>query len=374
MAAKDYYEILGVQRGATEQEIRQAFRRLAKKHHPDRNKGEKKSEQRFKEINEAYSVLIDKQKRAQYDQFGEARDRGFTGNQFWENYQQQQRRRPTAQPESGFEWDEGGDLGDVFSQFFRRESPHGARTWRTGPSQGEDIEASIEVPFDTAVQGGTMQIGVPSTFACKSCHGSGGQPGTQAQICPTCHGTGNTQAVQGAFAFSRPCPHCYGRGQIITTPCATCHGSGQEQTTRRFNVRIPRGVQDGQKIRLAGQGQPGFNGGPGGDLLVEVHVAEHPDFTRKGLDIFSEVEVSIVQATLGTRLAVRTVGGEAAVRVPPGTQPGTKLRLRERGISSAEGRTGDHIVTIRVAVPREVDAEAAALLRQFGQKAGIPSA
>jgi len=369
MATKDYYEILGVPRTASEEEIKKAFRRLAKQHHPDRNRGDKSAEQRFKEINEAHSVLTDKQKRAQYDQFGEARARGFTGSEFWDTFKGAQ-----AKPRDGerFVWSDFDDLGDVFSQFFRRESPFGARAGRRGPTRGEDIEVRLQVPFNTATLGGRIEISIPSVFSCDRCGGSGGEPGTGSQTCPLCHGHGNIESVQGAFALSRPCPRCYGRGQVITAPCRQCNGTGQVQTTRRFNVAIPRGVREGQKIRLAGQGQPGRDGAPSGDLLVEVHVEEHPQFKRKGNDIYGEATVNVVQAALGARVRVPTIHGEVALRIPPGTQPGTSLRLRGRGVKSAGGDAGDHYVTIRVTTPANLTKEQEALLRQFAKSADLP--
>jgi molecular chaperone DnaJ len=376
MPGKDYYEILGVSRAATEEEIRKAFRRLAKQYHPDRNKGDKNAERRFKEANEAYSVLHDKQKRAQYDQFGEARDKGFTGNDFWENMNRRRGRRP-GPAESGeeerFQWEDVGDAGDIFSQFFRRESPGGWGARQSGPAQGEDVEAVLEAPFETAISGGKMAISVPGVEPCARCGGSGAQPGTKSQTCPVCHGAGNVQAFQGAFAFSRPCPRCFGRGQVISAPCSDCNGAGQTQRARRFNVSIPRGAQDGQKIRLAGQGRPGHNGGPAGDLYIELRVADHPDFRRKGLDIHSDVHVNIVQAALGARVSVRTVTGQAAVRIPPGTQPGAVLRLKGRGVTSSDGVAGDHYVTVHVDVPARLSPRQAELLREFANESGLPA-
>ena len=368
MADKDYYEILGVKRDAGEAEIKKAFRRLAKKHHPDRNKGDKAAEQRFKQINEAHSVLIDKEKRAQYDRFGEAREHGFAGTDFWDLFRHG--RRPSRA--ETFSWDDFGGSGDIFSQFFgREESPFGTRTRRTGPMRGEDIEVSADVPFDLAVHGGTMRLAVPGEFPCKKCGGTGARPGTKRQTCPLCHGTGNVQAIQGAFAFSRPCPRCFGRGEIISEPCTSCRGSGQVESTRRYHVKIPQGVKNGQRIRLAGQGAPGRNGGPSGDLFVNVTVAEHPQFTRKGNDVYGETTVNMAQAALGARVRVSTVKGDANVTVPPGTQPGDRLRLRGRGITSSDGRSGDHYVTVRVTTPRNLTDEQKDLLRKFAESAGL---
>jgi molecular chaperone DnaJ len=361
MAGKDYYELLGVKRDASAKEIKKAFRQLAMKHHPDRNKGDKDAERRFKEINEAYNVLSDPKKRTQYDRFGEARERGFAGGDFWEAFS---RGRGRHKGES-FSWSDAGGLGDILSQFFRRESPFGERTARTGSMRGEDIETTVQVPFDVAVKGGRMTLRIPGVHACAKCSGSGAKPGTKPRTCPSCRGTGMVQTQQGAFAVSRPCPQCFGRGTVIATPCPECRGAGQSETTRKYQVKIPRGVREGQRIRLAGQGQAGRNGGAAGDLYVTVHVAAHTDFTRRGNDVYGEVAVSMVQAALGTRVRVNTVQGEADVNVPPGTQPGDRLRLRGRGIASADGAKGDHYAIVRVVVPRKLSEEQKRLLREF---------
>jgi len=372
MADKDYYDILGVKRDASTEEIKRAFRRLAKKYHPDRNKSDKDAEKRFKEANEAYNVLVDAKKRAQYDQFGKARSQGFTGEGFWDAFRSA---RGQAGPRAErMEWGRQadiGDLGDIFSQFFRRESPFGARTWRTGPTRGEDVEARIRVPFEMAVHGGKVSVTVPSTFACDQCGGSGAQPGSRTSLCPSCGGSGNVQTAQGAFAFSRPCPQCFGRGEVITTPCTRCGGSGQAQQTRRYNIRIPQGVQSGQIIRLAGQGQPGREGAPSGDLLVRVEVEPHSEFKRKGNDIHSEATINMVQAALGTQLRIRTINGTAAVRVPAGTQPESRLRLRGKGIVGPDGSSGDHYVTIHITVPGDLNEAQKAKLREFARLTGM---
>jgi molecular chaperone DnaJ len=370
MAGKDYYDILGVKRDAGADDIKRAFRRLAKKHHPDRNKGDKEAERRFKEINEAHDVLSDPKKRAQYDQFGKARAHGFTGQGFWDDFRSA-RGGPPPGAERG-EWQDIGGLGDIFSQFFRRESPFGARSRHGGPARGEDVEVAVRVPFETAVHGGKISVSVPSVFACDQCGGSGAQPGSRTSACPTCHGAGHVQTTQGTFAFSRPCPRCFGRGEVITTPCSRCGGSGQLPQTRRFNIRIPQGTPSGRVIRLAGQGQPGQDGGPKGDLLVQVEVEPHPEFKRKGNDIYSEATVNVAQAMMGTRLRVNTVSGPATVSVPPGTQPESSLRLRGKGVTGPDGNNGDHYVTIHVEVPKRLSDPQKEKLREFAKAAGLP--
>ncbi len=231
----------------------------------------------------------------------------------------------------------------------------------------------MRVPFDQAVRGGRMAIQVPGSFTCKTCNGTGAAPGTQAQTCAQCHGSGAVQETQGGFAFSRPCPRCYGRGTIITNPCPTCHGAGQTQTRRTYQVKIPKGVRNGQRIRLAGQGEPGRNGGPSGDLYVTINVAPHPKFRRRGNDVTSEVTVNMAQAALGAQVPVETVNGPAKVKVPPGTQSGTKLRLRGRGIQGSDGRKGDHYVVVKVQTPKHLSDEQKDLLRRFAESAGMPT-
>ncbi len=367
MAGKDYYNVLGVGRKASDAELKKAFRKLAKKYHPDRNEGNKNAEQRFKEVNEAYNVLIDKKKRAQYDRFGTVRDHGFAGGGAWEDFGGGKR---SGQQTT---WSDLGGLGDIFSQFFRREDPFGSRSPGQGPTRGRDLTASLLVSFEQAIAGAKIAVSVPGVFQCKSCKGSGAKPGTQSETCPQCRGAGNVQEMQVGFAFTRPCPRCYGRGTVITAPCASCNGTGQQRTTRKYNVKIPKGVRNGQRIRLARQGEQGRNGGPNGDLLVEVRVMPHARFVRKGNDVISSATIDMVQAALGTQLKVDTLSGTAMMRVPPGTQSGTKLRLKGRGIESAEGRRGDHFVVLNVTTPRHLTDAQKELLRQFAATPEKPS-
>jgi len=368
MAGKDYYEILGVKRDASKDDIRKAFRKLAKKFHPDRNKDDKDAEARFKEVNEAYNVLNDEKKRRQYDTFGRLRDEGFSGGQdFWQSFGGGRPGGRGGKRRASASW---GDFGDIFSQFFRKASPFGG-PGRAGPLRGEDVEASVTIPFDLSVRGGKIAMNLAGHAPCETCKGTGAQPGAAVQECPLCHGTGTVQESQIGFAFSRTCPQCFGRGTVIATPCRECRGTGRTATRRRLRINIPRGVADGQRIRLAGQGEPGKNGGANGDLIVRVNVADDEHFRRKGNDVYSEATINMVQAALGTTIEVRTVQGRASMRVPAGTQSGARLRLRGRGVTSADGRTGHHYVTIRVAIPRKLTAEQKALLRTFARSAGL---
>jgi molecular chaperone DnaJ len=370
MPEKDYYSVLGVKENASEDEVKQAFRRLAKKWHPDANKGDKDAEKRFKEINEANEVLSDRDKRAQYDQLRKAREHGFSGfgapggEEFLGGF-----RRGGAPPGGGgrtFTFEDLGDLGDIFSNMFGRESRYapGAES-RYRPQKGEDVVYSIEVPFETAARGGRTTINVPRTETCPVCRGSGAQPGSQPQPCPSCGGSGSVSSFQGSFGFSRPCPQCLGRGTINPNPCRACGGRGVRQAARTINVNIPAGVRDGAKIRLAGQGEAGIAGGPAGDLYLLVRVLPHAEFERKGNDVYSTVTVDMIDAALGTKVTVRTLEGTAEVAVPPGAQPGAKLRLRGRGVKAASGEVGDHYVVVKVAVPRTLTDQQRKLLEEL---------
>jgi len=366
MPEKDYYSILGVKETATEDEIRKAFRSLAKKWHPDANKGDKDAERRFKEISEAHEVLSDKDKRAQYDQLRKAREMGFGGA---EGFDFRNFRQGAPGGEGGFSFEDLGGFGDLFSNIFGREprySRSAGATYR--PQKGEDRVYSIEIPFDTAVRGGKRAITVPHVEDCSHCHGTGAEPGTNPMTCPACNGTGTVSSFQGGFGFSRPCPQCLGRGTINSNPCRACAGRGTIEAPRTLSVNIPQGVKDGAKIRLAAQGEPGIAGGPPGDLYLLVHVASHPDFDRRGHDIYSTVLLDMVHAALGTKIPVRTLDGEVTLAVPPGTQPGAKLRLRGRGVKSANGAQGDHYVVIKVQIPKDLTGDQRRLLEEFAKK------
>lgn len=359
MAGADYYSILGVDENASEEEIKQAYRRLAKRYHPDKNRGDKEAERRFKEINEAYEVLSDKEKRARYDQL---RNGGyqFEGFDFADAFG---RSRPGAQQ---FRFEDLGDLGDLFESFFsgsRRAGPG----MRTAPERGNDLLYEIEIPFETAAFGGRTSINVLRQEVCSTCRGDGAAPGATKRTCPMCHGSGRVQLGQGGFAFSRACPQCLGRGELVTQMCPTCRGSGRVQKSRTIEVNIPPGLSDGQKIRLAGQGDAGTHGGSSGDLLLEVRVQPHRRFTREGRDVYSEITVDMATAALGGSVETETLHGPVTVRIPPGTQSGTKLRLRGRGVPGPDGVYGDHYVCVKVETPRNLSPEQRRLLEEFAK-------
>ena len=333
---KDYYQVLGVPETATEKEIRRAYRKLAKEHHPDANPG---SEERFKEISAAYDVLGDEDKRKEYDEvrrlgpmaggFGDGNGGGFT-----------------------FTTGDVGDLGDLFGNLFNRA--RGGRTrGAAGPQRGADLETELHLSFLDAINGITTTVHLTSETACRTCHGSGAAPGTSPVICPRCGGRGVLADNQGLFSFSQACPQCRGRGMIVEEPCTTCRGSGVERRPRQVRVRIPPGVEDGQRIRVKGRGAAGRNGGPPGDLFVAVRVAPHEIFGRKGRDLTITVPVTFAEATLGAHITVPTLTEPVTLRIPAGTRSGRTFRVRDRGVPAPSG-AGDLLVTVEVAVPSKL--------------------
>ena len=372
MTQEDYYEILGVKADAGADEIRKAYRRLAKKYHPDRNKNDKGAEQKFKEISKAYDVLSDRKKRAQYDQFRRLGKQGYGGAGF-DVFQQFGGFDPRAASRGGREIrfeDLGGvgGLGDIFHDLF--DFGGHARTSRYQPQKGQDVYLRIDIPFETAIHGGKTRVRIPEEETCPVCKGTGAQPGTKMKKCSVCGGSGRLQEGQGAFAFSRPCPNCYGRGKIVQKPCAACHGSGVVRKKKAISARIPPGIKNDAKIRIRGHGKPGIAGGPRGDLFLRIHVLPHGKFKRKGDNIYTECTVNMVQAILGSKVEVDTLDGKIKLRIPPGTQPGSKLRLKGRGVA-ADGRTGDMYVVIKVKLPAKLTAPQRELLLQFAKSAGI---
>ena len=369
MAQKDYYKVLGVSEKASQDEIKKAYRRLAKKYHPDSNPGDSQAAERFKEANEAHEVLSDPKKRKQYDDmrhfahagFGGGFQQGFNINDLFGQFAQPGGR---AGRTYSFE-DVGGigNLGDIFSTIFDRGGRF--RQQRYGPQQGEDLYAEAEVPFDVAVKGGKTVITVSKNDTCDRCNGSGAEPGAKVTKCPECGGAGTISVSQGAFAVSRPCPRCYGRGEIVSEPCSRCGGTGQTAGTKRLSVTIPRGIESGGKIRLRGQGQPGTAGGPSGDLIIKVLVTPHRFLKRRGSNIYSDVKINLAQAVLGTKLRIRTLNDRRALlRIPPGTQPGTMFRLKGLGLDK-DGQKGDHLVTVTVEIPQNLTPEEQQLFQNF---------
>lgn len=342
--ARDYYEILGVDKGADEAALKSAYRKMAMKFHPDRNPGDKSAEAKFKEINEAYDVLKDPQKRAAYDRFGhEGFQRagghhaggGFGGGGFG----------------NGFE----GNFEDLFEDLMGGLfGGGGPQSRRSHVSRGADLRYNVEISLEEAFSGTKLDVSYPTTVACEVCRGSGAKPGTKPVTCPTCHGAGNIQFRQGFFQMSRTCPDCGGTGQVIKDKCTACHGAGRVRKTKKLNVNIPAGVDDGTRLRLAGEGEAGAHGGEAGDLYVFISVKPHALFKRDGLNLFLEVPVGMIDAALGTELDIPTVdGGKTTLKVPAGTQPGETLRLPGFGMPalSRPRDKGDLMVRMQVEVP-----------------------
>ena len=361
MAEKDYYKTLGVSSNATQQEIRKAFRRLAKKHHPDRNKGSEAAQEKFKEISEAHSVLSDPEKRGQYDQLREAGMRGGPWN--FEEMFGGARASGAKAGTRGFSFNDQGGLGDLFDNMFGGARGAGA-TSGTG-RRGRDIHSQVNVPFETAARGGKIAVRIPRQAECRRCGGTGAAPGSRAEVCPQCGGKGQIATGQGAFTVSRPCPQCFGRGRIVQKPCAACRGTGSAEEMATVEVKIPPGIEDAKKLRLSGMGEPGIGGGPAGDLTLEVRVESHPTFRREGFNIYSTVSVGMADAALGTTVDVQTMDGTLSVRVPPGTQPNQKLRLKGHGLKGPDGRKRDHFVEIRVVIPKGLTEKQRELLREL---------
>ena len=337
---RDLYEVLGVSKSASPDEIKKAYRKLARKHHPDSNPGDAAAEERFKELQDAYDVLSDPEKRTQYDQLG---PRMFDGAR--------------AGP-GGFQWSGNvgdlGDLGDLFGGLFGR-SAGGASRARSRGQRGADVGVTLTLSFEDSLNGLTTKIPVELEAACSTCKGSGAEPGTKPIICPECRGRGVTSEDEGFFAFSRPCPRCRGNGTVVEKPCRTCGGSGRERRTKRYTVKIPAGVKDGTQIRLKGKGEAGYAGGPAGDLIVTTAVTPSPLFERRGADLVIEVPVTYAEATLGAEVEVPTPDGRISLKVPPGSQDGKLLRVRGRGAPKLNGGgKGDLLARLHVDVPTKL--------------------
>jgi molecular chaperone DnaJ len=362
VAAQDFYQVLGVADSATPEEIKKAYRRLAKQYHPDANPNNPQAAERFKSISEAHSVLSDPDKRKQYDQM--KKYGAFDG------FRRGGASRPSGSspgPDAdtgGFDFgDMGSGLGDIFSSIFGRG--------RREDNRGETLEAVVEVPFRVAGLGGKIPVTLPITESCPSCHGSGAAPGAKLNTCPECKGRGTISFGQGGFAVSRPCPQCRGKGKIPTEPCPTCQGAGEIRSQRQIMITVPPATETGHRVRLKGQGEPGRAGAKPGDLIVTFQVQDDRFFHRDGLNLICEVPINMVQATLGTRLRVRTLDGQKVVlKIPSGTQPGRKFRVKGMGLEK-NGQKGDQLVQIQVTVPEKITPEAEAELKEFAEKAGI---
>ena len=359
---KDYYSALGVAKDASAADIKKAYRKLARELHPDKNPGDGKAEARFKEVSEAYDVLSDDKRRREYD---EARSLFGTGGF-----------RPSAGG-AGVPFDlgdlfcggratasgSGGGLGDLFGGLFGSRGAR--RPTASAPARGSDVETEVTLAFTEAVAGVTVPLQLASPGSCRTCHGTGARPGTQPHTCPTCLGSGLVTRNQGAFAFSEPCRDCRGTGQMIDDPCPECRGTGVTRQTRTITVRVPAGVKDGQRIRLAGKGAPGLRGGPPGDLYVRVHVQEHEMFGRKGDDITLTLPVTFPEAALGASVRVPTLDGSVTLRIPAGTTTGRTFRVRGRGTAKRTGGSGDLLITVDVAVPSSLTPEGREALEKY---------
>ena len=357
---RDYYEVLGVEKGASEDEIRKAYKKLARKYHPDMNPGDKAAEEKFKEINEANEVLSNPEKRQKYDQFG------FAGVD--PNYGAGQ---GGAYGAGGFDF---GDLGDIFGSFFGGGFGGGQQR-RNGPRRGESIRASVSVDFTEAAFGCEKSVTVERSESCPTCKGNGCAHGTTPEVCPDCRGTGTvTQAQRTPFGVMQsqgPCQKCRGTGKIIHQPCPDCHGSGRIRKRRTIQVNIPAGIDNGQTISLRGQGHAGSNGGPSGDLLITVMVRPHEIFRREGTSVFCEAPITFTQAVLGAELEIPTIDGRVKYTIPEGTQTGTVFRLRGKGIPVLNGRgRGDQYVTVTIETPRDLNREQKEALKKFSETLG----
>lgn len=351
MAKQDFYEILGVSRNASEAELKKAYRRLAMKYHPDRNPGDKPSEEKFKEAKEAYEVLTDPRKRAAYDQFGHA---GVDSS-------------AAAAGAGGAGFGANASFSDVFGEVFG-DIFGGARQSGARANRGADLRYNLELSLEDAVRGSTVKIRVPTHVACKVCGGSGAKKGTSPTTCPTCGGHGQVRMQQGFFSLQQTCPRCRGSGTIITDPCPACRGEGLTEEQKTLSVKIPAGVDNGDRIRLAGEGEAGQMGGPPGDLYVQISVLDHPLFVRDGADLYCEVPIDLTTAALGGELDVPTLDGRVKLKIPAETQTGKVFRMRGKGVQSVRGgQIGDLLCKVTVETPVNLTARQKDLLREFDQ-------
>lgn len=350
MAKRDFYEVLGLERNASDKDIKRAYKRLAMKHHPDRNQGDKGSEDKFKEIKEAYEVLSDEQKRAAYDQYGHAAfEQGGMGG--------------------GGGFGGGADFSDIFGDVFGDIFGGGRRQQR--PSRGSDLQYNMELTLEEAVRGVTKEIRIPTLETCDVCHVNGAKPGTSADTCSTCHGMGQVHMRQGFFSVQQPCPTCHGRGKVIKDPCNKCHGHGRVERYKTLSVKIPAGVDTGDRVRLSGEGEAGENGAPAGDLFVQVHVLPHNIFERDGNNLHCEVPINFADAALGGEIEVPTLDGRVKLKIPAETQTGKIFRMKGKGVKSVRGGLqGDLMCHIVVETPVKLNEKQKELLKEFGESLG----
>ncbi|CDL87671.1 molecular chaperone DnaJ [Xenorhabdus cabanillasii] len=351
MAKKDYYEVLGISKTADEKEIKKAYKRLAMKYHPDRNQGDKDAEGKFKEIKEAYEILTDSQKRAAYDQYGHAAfEHGGMGG-----------------GAGGFSG--GADFSDIFGDVFGDIFGGGRRQQR--PSRGSDLRYNMELTLEEAVRGVTKEIRIPTLESCESCHGSGAKAGTSPETCSTCHGAGQVHMRQGFFTVQQPCPQCHGRGKVIKEPCNKCHGHGRVEKYKTLSVKIPAGVDTGDRVRLSGEGEAGEHGAPAGDLYVQVQVKTHHIFERDGSNLYCEVPINFATAALGGEIEVPTLDGRVSLKIPVETQTGKLFRMKGKGVKSVRGGVqGDLLCRVVVETPVKLNEEQKELMRKLGESFG----
>jgi molecular chaperone DnaJ len=346
MSKRDYYEVLGVNKGASDADLKSAFRKLAMKYHPDKNPGDKNAEIHFKEINEAYQTLSDAQKRAAYDRFGHAAFAQGGGG-------------------SGFGADFSDFMSDIFENFFGETRGRGRGSG--GRERGADLRYNLEITLEEAFEGKTATVKIPTAITCEACSGTGAKPGSKPRQCPTCGGHGRVRATQGFFSIERTCPNCHGRGEVIDDPCESCGGAGRITRERTLSVNVPPGVEDGTRIRLAGEGEAGLRGGPSGDLYIFLAMKPHQFFQRDGADLFCRVPVSMVTAALGGEFSVPTLdGSQAKVKIPEGTQSGKQFRLRGKGMPVLRARDlGDLYIQVVVETPQKLTKRQRELLTEF---------
>jgi molecular chaperone DnaJ len=356
---RDYYEILGIPKTASKDEIKKAYRKLAMQYHPDKNPGNAEAEAKFKEASHAADILLDDNKRRMFDQFGHAGEQAGMGG-------------GPGGFGGGFGGGDFGDLGDIFGDIFgdilggSRGRGRGGRGGRSRAQAGDDLQTELKVSFEEAAFGAEKELHINRSAVCETCHGTGAKKGSGPVTCDMCHGHGEVRRQQGFFTIAQPCPKCHGSGQVIKDPCEPCHGRGRIKKREKLSVKVPAGIDEGQRLKLSGQGDSGVNGGPGGDLYVLIHIEAHEFFKRDDYDVHCEVPISFSQAALGTEVEVPTLGGRVSMKIPEGTQSGQKMKLRNKGITKLGGYGfGDQIISIHVETPTKLSKEQRELFVQL---------